>query len=209
VGFVGVGAAILVPERRDDRGRRHRPERDRLRGRRLERHAHGRGEAHSDVLAIAFGGTGGVVAVGGQVVVVNDTSRQKAHVDTGAKLGRAGGGITVSARAERDEYTLGIGVGLGLVAAGAAISILNVHGDTVATIGNVPVGADACGRRCRHGHGEGRHGHGLRRRLAARRRLLRPGRHRRQPERRGSHSPRSTARRRRSPARTARSRPAA
>ena len=145
VGFVGVGAAVLVLSVETIADAGIGPNAVVSAGGGAGGSLSVEAKHTSDVFAIAFGGTGGVVAVGGQVVVVNDTSRQKAHVETGAKLPRAGGGITVSARAERDEYTLAIGVGLGLVAAGAAISILNEHGDTEATVGNVPIGSDAAG----------------------------------------------------------------
>jgi hypothetical protein len=93
----------------------------------------------------AFTGAAGVVAVGGQIVVINDSSAQNAHIDTGAEIPQAGGGIDVTASGVRDVDTLAIGVGLGLVAAGAAISIVNVDGDTTATIGDVAVGTDVPG----------------------------------------------------------------
>ena len=90
---------------------------------------------------IAFSGALGFVAVGAQVAVLNDSGTQNAHIDGGASVPQAGGGLTVSVTANRDVHTYAIGVGLGAGAIGAAVGTVNVSGDASATIGNVAVGA--------------------------------------------------------------------
>src|SRR5207253_1024503 len=92
------------------------------------------------VHGLAFAGTGGVVAVGGQIAVVNDTSKQNAHVDDSATLPQAGGGIFVTTQANRDVSARAFGGGIGLVAIGAGVATTSVNGDALATIGNVAVG---------------------------------------------------------------------
>ena len=89
---------------------------------------------------LAFAGQVGLVAVGAQVVVINDTSTQNAHVDDSAAIRRAGGGIDVEANDTRAVTPLAAGGALAGVAAGAAVAIGNVSGDTEATIGNVAIG---------------------------------------------------------------------
>ncbi|KAG1649186.1 hypothetical protein GQR58_029240 [Nymphon striatum] len=89
--------------------------------------------------AIAFGGQGGVVAIGGQVAVLNDTAVQNAHIDSGAAITEAGAGLDVQATTTRDVDSFVIGVSLGVVAAGVAISVVNLDGDASATVGDVAV----------------------------------------------------------------------
>ena len=83
---------------------------------------------------VAFAGAGGIVAVAAQVTVLNDSSHQKAHIDSGAIVNRASGanGIDVKAENQRDLSSLTIGGSIGLVSAGAAIAIINMHGGTQA-----------------------------------------------------------------------------
>ena len=100
-------------------------------------------QVNEQVHGLAFAAAAGLVAVGGIVVVINDTSSQNAHVDTGAQIRAAGGGIVVRATADRHESALTVGVSVAAVAAGVSISIMNAHGDTTATIGNVAIGTDA------------------------------------------------------------------
>src|SRR5262249_32397641 len=51
----------------------------------------------SDVTGKAWGGQAGGVALGAQVIVVNDNSQQLAHIDSGAQILRAGGTVSVHA----------------------------------------------------------------------------------------------------------------
>ena len=99
--------------------------------------------ATEDTSAMAVGGATGAVAVGGQVVVLHSDVEQWAHIDTGATIPQAGGGVFVTGSATRNPRTLSIGAGFGAVAAGASISINSSSGDTKAEIGNVAVGTDA------------------------------------------------------------------
>ena len=89
---------------------------------------------------ISFAGGGGFVGVGAQVVVFNDSGTQRAHIDDNAKLLQAGGGVDVTAGADRTVATYGIGVSTGAFSTGAAIAHTNVTGDTIAEIGDVAVG---------------------------------------------------------------------
>ena len=92
--------------------------------------------------ALAFAGGAGAVAVFAQVAVVNAASTQKAHVDGGAQVRRAGAGLAVTSTANRTVSTLGIGGGVGLGAIGASVTIVSASGNTEATVGAVAFGAD-------------------------------------------------------------------
>ena len=92
--------------------------------------------------ALAFAGAGGAVAVFAQVAVVNAASTQRAHVDGGAQIRRAGAGLAVTSTANRTVSTLGIGGGVGLGAIGASVTIVTASGNTEATVGAVAFGAD-------------------------------------------------------------------
>ena len=91
--------------------------------------------------ALAFAGSAGAVAVFAQVAVVNAASTQKAHVDGGAQIRRAGAGLAVTSTANRTISTLGIGGGVGLGAIGASVTIVSASGNTEATVGAVAFGA--------------------------------------------------------------------
>src|SRR5262245_34294680 len=97
---------------------------------------------NSEVHGLGFSGAAGLIGIEGQVVVVNDTSSQTAHVDGQVSQANGTNGLKVVADAVRDESVLSIGVGIGLVAGGASIAILNVHGDTQALIGGVAISDD-------------------------------------------------------------------
>ncbi len=89
----------------------------------------------------AFAGNGGVVSIGAQVVVINDTSAQQAYIDTGAAINQAGGTLTVQADAVRDLDASAIGVGFGFAgAAGAAVADTTVGGATQAWITGASIG---------------------------------------------------------------------
>ena len=92
-----------------------------------------------DTTAWAIAGVGGLVAVGGQVAVVNDTSTQKAHIEDDATINKAAGGLVVNAVSDRDVNTYAIGVQIGAVSVGAGVAVVNVSGDATASIGNVAV----------------------------------------------------------------------
>ncbi len=90
-------------------------------------------------MGIAFAGQVGLVTIGAQVVVINDSSDQIAHIDTGAKVKKATI-VDVEASANRSVRPWAIGVAVSGIAVGAAVAVANVSGDTSATIGNVAVG---------------------------------------------------------------------
>ncbi|MHB1242601.1 MAG: beta strand repeat-containing protein, partial [Gaiellaceae bacterium] len=97
-------------------------------------------EYDEELFGIAFGASGGFVAVGAQVIVMNADADQTARIEDGVEIVRAGGGVTVSATATREADAIAFGVSGGVVAAGAAIAILNLDGSTVATIGDALIG---------------------------------------------------------------------
>ncbi|MGH3368747.1 MAG: beta strand repeat-containing protein, partial [Nocardioidaceae bacterium] len=99
----------------------------------------------SDMYALAAGGAGGVVGVSAQVAVLNDDTRQRAHIDTGAQIHRAGGGVSIAATAVRDVDALVVVGTVGAGAAGAAVAVVEASGDTRAEIGNVAMGTDVVG----------------------------------------------------------------
>src|SRR5207248_6658642 len=90
---------------------------------------------------LALAGGFGFVGLGAQVIVVNDSGTQNAHIDTGAVVGGAGGGLFVTTNANRNIAVDAIGVTSGAFSTGAAIAVATVSGDALATIGNVAVTA--------------------------------------------------------------------
>ena len=157
-GFVGVGAAVLVMVNSSNVEARVGGAARITAGSDPADTIEVSATLNSMVHSIAFIGTAGVVAVGAQVAVLDDTSKQWAHVDTGAQLRQSGGGITVSATAARDVWALGVAVALAGIAAGASVVVVGAHGDTIAEIGDVAVAGvgavkgrrSAPRRRCRH-----------------------------------------------------------
>ena len=95
--------------------------------------------------ALALGGAVGAGAFGGQVVVLKSNVDQYAHIDSGATIPQAGGGVSVNGTATRVVKSLSVGAGLGAVAAGLSMSLNTTSGDTKAQIGNVAVGTDVPG----------------------------------------------------------------
>src|SRR5262249_55026229 len=89
---------------------------------------------------ISFAGGGGIVGVGATVGVLNDHGTQSAPIDDNAANDNAGGGPPGSGNAIPDRPAFRAGGRVGGVAAGAAVAVVNVDGDSSATIGNVAVG---------------------------------------------------------------------
>ena len=92
-------------------------------------------------VAFAFGGSGGAVAVGAQVAVINDNSTQRSHVGNGVQILRANT-VDVAASNERVVEAWTLSVGGGAIAAGAAISVAGVEGGSEASMGSVLIGQD-------------------------------------------------------------------
>ncbi|MFN2609691.1 MAG: hypothetical protein ABR507_02275, partial [Actinomycetota bacterium] len=86
---------------------------------------------------LAFAGQAGLVSLGAQVVVVNDSASTNSHIDNNAKVRKALLGLTVEAITNRTIKTNALGVSIGLATLGAAVAVSTVSGDTLATIGNV------------------------------------------------------------------------
>ena len=99
-------------------------------------------EARMDekVNGLAFSGAIGAVAVGAQVVVLNDTGTQNAHIDDGAAIHQAAGGVFVTTTANREVDVEAIGAALGVGATGASVAVSNVSGNATAFVGNVTLG---------------------------------------------------------------------
>ncbi len=94
-----------------------------------------------DSVGVGFSGAAGAVGIAGQVVVINDTGTQRAHIDGGAQIKRAGGGVTIGSAANRHLENYSVGVAVGAIGAGVSVSVVNVSGDNIAETGTVTVGA--------------------------------------------------------------------
>ena len=81
---------------------------------------------NEDVSGLAFSGTSGAVAVGAQVIVLNDTGTENAHIDDGAAVHQAGGGVFVTTTAIRTIDVEAIGGGFGAGATGASVAVSDV-----------------------------------------------------------------------------------
>src|SRR5439155_23579350 len=137
-GFVGVGISVLVGAVAEQTDARI--------GSTASISAGGdvsiKAEQTSTTHAFGFAGGGGLVGVGGQVVVLSDSSTQHAHVDAGAVVKKALGTLAVKASSTRRVDAFAVGGAIGGVAAGAAIAIATIGGSTTAMIG------DSCGGAC-------------------------------------------------------------
>ncbi|GAB3043216.1 hypothetical protein GCM10027052_26710 [Parafrigoribacterium mesophilum] len=96
-----------------------------------------------DSLGFGLAAGGGFVGLGGQVAVIKDTGTQRAHIDGGAQLRRAGLGVLVESSATRTLNVYSIGVAAGAGAVGFAVAYVSVAGDNRAETasGTVAVGA--------------------------------------------------------------------
>ena len=93
----------------------------------------------SDYVAVAFAGAAGIVSLGAQVLVVEDTTVSKAEVANGADIGRTGH-LVVRAAGNRFFDANSVGVSIGGLAVGAAVSMVAVAGETTAKIGSADIG---------------------------------------------------------------------
>jgi hypothetical protein len=81
----------------------------------------------------AFAGRAGGLVLGAQVVVINDSSAQRAYIEDGAVIVRADL-VSVSATSDRTVGADAIGGGVGGLAAGAAVAVVDLRGITRAFI---------------------------------------------------------------------------
>ncbi|HEY3484077.1 MAG TPA: hypothetical protein VGK49_01780, partial [Ilumatobacteraceae bacterium] len=88
---------------------------------------------------LAFVGGAGLAALGAQVVVLNDSTSQRAHLDNGSSIDGASS-VEVTATANRDIDAFALGVSIGLVAAGAGVAYVDVSGATTAETGSTAIG---------------------------------------------------------------------
>ncbi|HKT57060.1 MAG TPA: hypothetical protein VJR25_09840, partial [Microbacterium sp.] len=98
-------------------------------------------EDDENVTDIGVAGALGGIAIGAQVVVLTDSSSQKAHIDDGAVIPTAGTLLRVDATANRTLAAYAIGITLAAAGAGAAVSVIELSGDTQALIGTVAIGS--------------------------------------------------------------------
>ncbi|MFM2430809.1 MAG: hypothetical protein RLZZ511_2022, partial [Cyanobacteriota bacterium] len=85
-------------------------------------------------------GSGGIVSLGAQVVILNDNSTQRAYLGNGAQITQANG-VQVQANATRNISSTTADVSIGGVVAGASISRVKVNGTTEAFVGtNAQIG---------------------------------------------------------------------
>ena len=96
-GFVGVGGAILVATVDSNTDARVGATAFISAGGEVSVYAGLVEKSHT----FAFAGAGGVVGIGAQVTVLHSTSHQNAHIDAGAAIPLAGGGINVQAWTDR------------------------------------------------------------------------------------------------------------
>jgi len=93
-----------------------------------------------NVTGNAYAGQAGIVALGAQVIVLNDTSTEAAYVGSGAHIPQAAS-LTVEASANRTLNADVVGGAIGGVAAGAAIALGTAGGSTDSYLDtNVQVG---------------------------------------------------------------------
>ncbi len=99
---------------------------------------------NSDIDGDAYAGQAGLVALGAQVVILNETSTQRAAVADGVTITQAANanaaddasGIKITAGGTRRVEAQSIGGTFGAVAAGASIAHANAGGTTTAEIGD-------------------------------------------------------------------------
>ena len=85
-------------------------------------------------------GSGGLFAIGASVAIVSSTGTQNAHIDTGAQITRAVGGLSVEVDNNRRNTLVALGGSAGFVAAVGSVALALISGDATASIGNVAVG---------------------------------------------------------------------
>jgi len=89
--------------------------------------------------AFVFAGAGGLIAVDGQIIIVNDNTDQAAWAKSGTSLS-AIGNITINATGSQSYSGGALGATLSAIGAGASVAIVNVIGGTHALMdGSVPI----------------------------------------------------------------------
>ncbi len=132
-GFVGVGGAVQVATVDSNTDARIGATANINAGGQVSVYA-GNTE-RTNTFALAFGG--GVVGIGAQVTVLHSTSHQTAHIDAGATISTAGGGLGAQAWTDREVGVFAIGGGVGVVGVGLALALPITTGTTTASIGTL------------------------------------------------------------------------
>ena len=96
-----------------------------------------------DATGSAYAGHAGWLVLGAQVVVINDSSTQQAVVYDNAQIRQAGGGLQVYATGDRSVHPEAIGISIGSMAVGAAITIADIGGTTLAEVRSAQIGQHA------------------------------------------------------------------
>jgi hypothetical protein len=140
VGGVGLGASIGIATIKSNTDAGIRAGATVSAGPRASNTIHVNAALNDTTTGSAFGGQAGIVALGAQVIVLNDNSTQNAHIDNGANIKQAGGGLAVEADATRSVTPKAVNAQGGGLAIGAAVAIGNVGGFTLATVGSAKIG---------------------------------------------------------------------
>ena len=94
--------------------------------------------------SVALAGRAGLITLGAQVAVINDSSHVSAHVDDMANITEVGDTIDILADSDRTVKSTAPNVSIGLMSAqGASVAIANVGGETRAYLGDVNVDQDS------------------------------------------------------------------
>ena len=134
-GFVGVGASVLVGQVKAASDARIGSSAIISAGGQVSVHA----GLTEDSRAIGFAAGLGAVGINSDTAVLNDSSSQNAHVDSGATISGTAG-ILVEAIAIRTVETDGLGVSSGAGSTGGSVAIQSIGGDTTASVGDATVG---------------------------------------------------------------------
>ncbi len=136
LGFVGLGGSVVVANITEDAQAFIEPFAQVSAGPHLGDDINVEaGLVETKLIGKAYGGQGGGLALGAQVVIINDSSRQLAYIDQGTIITRADH-LNVLASAERPAEATAGGVGIGGIAAGASVGKVNMLGSTTAFIGD-------------------------------------------------------------------------
>ncbi len=136
LGFVGLGGSVIVANISEDAQAYIEPFASVSAGPDLGDDINVEaGLVEQKLVGKAYGGQGGGLALGAQVVIINDSSRQLAYIDQGTVISRADH-LNVLASAERPAEATAGGVSIGGIAAGASVGKVNLLGSTTAFIGD-------------------------------------------------------------------------
>ena len=82
---------------------------------------------NEDLKGQSYGGTIGALGLSGQVLIFNDHSSQRAHINDGVQIIQAGGSVDVTARTNRDFDVEAIGGNLAGLAVGSSVAHIKIE----------------------------------------------------------------------------------